>query len=68
MEEVSRWRGYHCSEVCKVGTERVELSVVGTNGSVVVPVRDTGGRLGFVVMGGPVDTVDTSGTGLDVVV
>lgn len=70
MEEVSQWGGGHGSEVCKVGTEKVEVSVVGTSGSVVVSVGDTGRRLGFVVMGGPVDTVESSGTsgGLDVVV
>lgn len=53
-----------------VDTGRVELSVVGKSGPVVVPVRDTGGRLGFVVTGGPVDIVDVSGTSgsLEVVV
>lgn len=70
MEEVSQWGGGHGSEVCKVGAERVEVSVVGTCGSVVVLAGDAGRRLGVVVMGRSVDTVDTSGTcgGLDVVV
>lgn len=53
-----------------VDTGRVELSVVGKSGPVVVSVRDTGERLGFVVTGGPVDIVDVSGTSgsLEVVV
>lgn len=70
MEEVSQWGGRHGSEVCMVDTGMVELSVVGKSGPVVVSVRDTGGRLGFVVTGGPVDIVDVSGTSgsLEVVV
>lgn len=38
----------------------VELSVVGKSGPVVVSVGDTGGRLSFVVAGGPIDIVNVS--------
>lgn len=49
---------------------RVELSVVGKSGTVVVSVRGSGGAVGFVVTEGPVDMVNVSGTsgGLGVVV
>lgn len=67
--EVFQWGGRQGSEVRTVVAGWVELSVVGKSSTGVVSVGDSGGTVGFVVAGGPVDMVDVSGTsgGLEVV-
>lgn len=64
VEEVSQCHG---SEKRTVDAGRVELSAVGKLGKSVVFVGGIGGKVGFVVTGGPVGRVDISG-GLEVVV